>query len=220
MMKYQCNPLARLGMTAMLLIAAVALSPADPVELVSPNAQDIGFFGMAVAGIEDINGNSRGDVIIGAYRESGATTIRMGRVYIFEGSTGYLIRTLVSPNSQSNGRFGSSVADVPDVNGDGHPDIVVGAPGEDEGWGRVYLFDGTNGNVLQTIEFPDKEATASGRMGLSVTGIPDLSGDGRGDIAAGYGDSIMAWVPGPGGVLIFNGATGALIHSLESPNPE
>jgi hypothetical protein len=41
-----------------------------------------------------------------------------------------LLYQLTSPNEQEFGRFGVSVSGVPDVDGDGRGDVVVGAYGE------------------------------------------------------------------------------------------
>jgi hypothetical protein len=43
----------------------------------------------------------------------------------------------ISPNAVSGGNFGASVAGRGDYDGDGRPDIVIGAPGE----GNAYLYD-------------------------------------------------------------------------------
>jgi len=53
--------------------------------LISPNEQFLGWFGAAVSGIPDVNGDSRGDVIVGALsEESGGSPSDAGRAYIFE----------------------------------------------------------------------------------------------------------------------------------------
>ena len=47
------------------------------------------------------------------------------------------VRELASPRDQETGIFGTSVAGLPDVDGDGYGDVVVGAPGErDDPFGR------------------------------------------------------------------------------------
>lgn len=53
----------------------------------------------------------------------------------------------VSVSGSSMGRFGTSIASVADLNGDGLRDVAVGAPLENEGRGAVYIFlgDGQRG---------------------------------------------------------------------------
>lgn len=43
------------------------------------------------------------------------------------------------------GRFGAALTVLGDVNGDKLTDIAIGAPGEQENQGAVYLFHGTSG---------------------------------------------------------------------------
>lgn len=43
------------------------------------------------------------------------------------------------------GRFGSSLAVLPDLNTDGLSDLAVGAPLENNGQGSIYIFHGEGG---------------------------------------------------------------------------
>ena len=45
------------------------------------------------------------------------------------------------------GRFGTSLASLADLNGDGIRDVAVGAPLEDNGQGSVYIFNGRRRGV-------------------------------------------------------------------------
>ena len=50
------------------------------------------------------------------------------------------------------GRFGSSMAPLPDLNQDGVYDLAVGAPLENQGQGSVYIFHGdTRGTINSRI---------------------------------------------------------------------
>lgn len=172
-------------------------------ELRSPNEQESGYFGIAVAGVEDLDGDGRGDVLVGAYlEESGA-----GRAYVLSGSTGAVLQELESPNGEVSGRFGISVSGVPDVDGDGRSDLLVGDESAD-GAGRAYLFSGTTGVLLQTLSSPNPEQY--GDFGFSVSGVPDADGDGRGDLLIGSFENRA---------YLFSGATGALLQTLTNPDP-
>lgn len=190
--------------------------------LISPNAEDDGRFGYSVSGIQDVNGDGLGDVIVGAYLEGQGMP---GRAYIFCGTTGTPLHTLVSPNPQWGGYFGWSVSDVPDVNGDGFDDVIVGACQENPGGsptkaGRAYVFSGlTGGPPLHTLISPNEDAY--GKFGSSVAGVADVNGDGRGDVIVG------AFQENPGGsptdagrAYIFSGSTGAWHQTLISPNEQ
>lgn len=45
------------------------------------------------------------------------------------------------------GRFGTSLAPLPDLNMDGFNDLAVGAPLENDGQGSVYIFHGTSSGI-------------------------------------------------------------------------
>lgn len=52
-------------------------------------------------------------------------------------------------NGGQNARFGSSLAPVPDLNGDGFNDLVVGAPLEDDHKGAIYVFFSQHNRIIR-----------------------------------------------------------------------
>lgn len=52
------------------------------------------------------------------------------------------LKSELSVTGASMGRFGTSIASLADLNGDGLRDVAVGAPLEDENRGVVYIFLG------------------------------------------------------------------------------
>src|SRR5262245_8582964 len=110
---------------------------------------------------------------------------------------------LIDPVGENDGdTFGSSVASVGDVNGDGYDDVVVGAnyyPGLG-GQGRAYLFFGgpaMNSVADLVIPFPPG---GSGWFGISVASAGDFNGDGYPDIIIGARNA-----PIPGKAFIYYG---------------
>ena len=148
------------------------------------------YFGTSVASAGDVNGDGYADIIVGA---NGYTTgnANRGRAYIFYGGSG-----LVSENAsnadvilagENNGDFfGISVASAGDVNGDGYPDVIVGAKSASSN-GRAYIFEMS----YQMNNTADKIVTgeaASDLFGYSVASAGDVNGDGYADIIVGaYG---------------------------------
>ena len=49
---------------------AITESRAQVIEIASPNEDTEGYFGYAVSGVPDLDGDLNGDVIIGAYQEN------------------------------------------------------------------------------------------------------------------------------------------------------
>jgi hypothetical protein len=189
--------------------------------LISPDPE-AEYFGTSVSGLSDIDGDLRGDVLVAAESEDPATApINAGRVHVFSGSSGMLIRTLISPVEQKDGKFGLSISSVPDINGDGTNDIAVGSEEvisqELFKEGLVHLFDGVTGSFLATLQSPSGQT--SGFFGISVSGIPDLSGDGLGGVIVGANGEASGGSPTRAGrAHLFNGQTGEWIRTLRSPN--
>ncbi len=150
--------------------------------LVSPNEEEFGSFGSSLSGIGDANGDGRSDVIVGAPYEEPRTSPN-----IFDGATGELLHTLVSPNEQEDGKFGCCVSGIGDVNGDGRGDVIVGAdteyPGSSPQYsGQAYVFDGASGKLLHVLASPNE---GGGQFGRSVSGVEDANGDGWPDVIVG-----------------------------------
>jgi len=107
-------------------------------------------FGMAIAALSDIDADGRSDFAVGAPYDD-AIGIDSGSVYIFSGATGGLIRKI--DGGAVGDAFGWSLCDGRDFNGDGLPDLVVGAPLADApvtDSGQVYLYDPVTGTVLDS----------------------------------------------------------------------
>jgi hypothetical protein len=127
--------------------------------VVAPEPMDD--FGTAVAGVGDVNADGRDDFLVGADRGTGGS----GRAYLYSGLDGSLIRTL-SHGGAGQAGFGTAVAGGRDVDGDGTPDLLVGAPLEDGAGadaGRAYLFSGSDGSLLQEFQGPAAEARLPAR---------------------------------------------------------
>ena len=91
--------------------------------------------------------------------------------------------------------FGTSVANCGDLDGDGRPELAVGAPGVDitgkSNVGRVYVLSGATGAVLYSYDGQAAFQNAGDQLGLSLCTVNDLSGDARKDLVVGipYDDS-------------------------------
>src|SRR4051794_23111012 len=75
---------------------AGVLQPGDCV-LRSSHEEANGSFGGSVAGVYDVNGDGKGDLIVGAPAEAGGA-MGSGRAYIIDGATCQILHTLHSPN--------------------------------------------------------------------------------------------------------------------------
>ncbi len=160
-------------------------------------------FGKAVANLGDLNGDGIADLAVGASGDddgnwgAGAVWILFlhhdGTVKnyqkISETEGGF------SGNLSDNHFFGSSIANIGDLDNDGITDIAVGSYGDDEGGinsGAVWiLFLNSNGTVKNQQKINASNGNFGGNtmthdaFGIAVTALGDLNGDEIEDIAVG-----------------------------------
>ena len=92
-------------------------------------------------GIDDVTGDGRGDVIV---------SFGLTRFDVLDGTTGCLIYTL-EPAETSDTEV-RAVSAIPDVNGDGRPDILIGTVTFDGiNSGAAKIYDGATGAELRTL---------------------------------------------------------------------
>ncbi len=140
--------------------------------------------GLSVAILGDVNGDGTDDLVIGApFDDDNGTD--SGTVYVVNG---YAQTILYEKHGTSAGdRFGTSVANIGDMNGDGKDDVLVGAPGTDfngNDTGSITVYSGADGLIQYSALGPK----AGSRFGAAVAGGGDLNGDGRGDFIVGAPD--------------------------------
>ena len=165
-----------------------------------------GHLGDSVAGVGDINGDGVPDFAIGIPFGPNSVVLN-GAARVYSGSTGDLLFILGGATTSSI-RFGFSVSGAGDVNRDGTPDVIVGAPAN-LGVGSARVYSGATGALLHTFS---GNSTLDPLFGYAVAGAGDVDGDGFDDvIVSNPGDNTMG--SNSGGVHVFSGRTGALVFS-------
>ena len=160
-------------------------------------------FGTGVSSLGDLNGDGISDLAVSAEYD-GDGGVWHGAVWILFLDTNGTVQSHQKISDTEGGftgilsgmcTFGSDIANLGDLDGDGNDDLAAGSRRDDDGGtrkGAVWILflnsDGTvkshqkisdtQGNFTATLENEDQ-------FGRSVTNIGDLNGDGVVDIAVG-----------------------------------
>jgi hypothetical protein len=170
-----------------------------------------GQLGASVAAAGDINGDGVPDSLVGVPHHIvlGQNVINAGRAFVFSGNNGHVLRTLDDPTPQEGARLGFAVAGLQDIDSDGVPDLLVGAPGKDTPGvgdsqvGIAYIFSGRDGSVIRSLNFPSPGSSDAGATGAAVANA------GRHNVLIG--------APRRSRAFVFNAVTGALKFTIHSP---
>ena len=143
------------------------------------NSQD--HLGSRVAGVGDVDNDGVPDFAAGASGDDGNGDAA-GAAKVFSGATGALIYEFLGESLGD--QLGNAVTGAGDVNGDGHPDIGVGAiraAYQGSQSGRAYVFSGLDGSILLRFD----GAAVSDFLGGTLSGVGDVNDDGKDDLIVG-----------------------------------
>lgn len=196
------------GLTGLTIREHVGLSNAN-----SWSGEQLGF---SVFGIEDMDGDGKGDYLAAApfSDRQGSLPDYSGTVTCWSGATGSL---LWIQNGQPEELFGLSIAPGPDLTGDLRPEILVGAPARSYATrpqGLVYILDGSSGAILSEV-LGSTYMTGTRPFGSSLALLDDIDLDGYEDFFVGAPYATPgSGVPYAGEGFVISGASQALLWAL------
>lgn len=154
----------------------------------SPVIDDL--FGIASLGIADIDNDGVPDFLVGAPGDQTLNTF--GKVYVYSGQTGAQLTSLTLTGSQPGDFFGSHIFEIPDLTGDGKPEVLISSVlspancfASGFGPGKVQIFEGGTLQLLRQILPYDCTGSNLDLFGTSVVPVHDLDGDSLPDLAIG-----------------------------------
>jgi len=167
--------------------------PASTTTRIDSPAKRLGY---SLAGVGDVDGDDFDDLVATEIDKDDLS----GRAFVFAGGpdlTNLSVRSLASPDPRGQ-QYGASVALAGDVDGDGWPDFVVGAPAAPTVQlpSRAHLYHGGPVGLDGSVEL-----RADGTPGFAheVGGGRDVDGDGFDDVVVGATDSLVLF---RGGTLV------------------
>ena len=159
----------------------------------------------------DQNGDGFTDLFVGAPAQD------EGRVYLLSGKNGTVLQTY-APREEA-GSFGWYVARLDDLDGDGRPDLAVGAPYARDADGAMiggaFVLSSANGRVLYHWRGTDRR----GGFGGVVAAVADLDGDGKSEIAVAAPGTEDQTRSIPGELRIYSSATGKELRLWSGRQP-
>ncbi|MCP3902163.1 MAG: hypothetical protein GY715_00895, partial [Planctomycetes bacterium] len=192
-----------------------------PPPIDHPFPQANAAFGVAESGFE-FGTPAQPGLVIGTYRQDVGGVNDQGVVYRYVQSpcSFMLLDTLNHPDPQTNALFGYQVANIGDIDGDDRPDIAVSAHVQDVDGnvdqGRVYLFSGMTGALIDRVDNPVPSPNAY--FGVVIETIGLIDGDLVPDFAVGAHGQDLAGTNEAGQVYVFSGVDRSLLYTVDNPD--
>ena len=160
------------------------LSPIDLNELWSVPLDLSGAGWPSLVGLEDLDGDGVTDFGFAFHRLDGGETV----LHVLSGRNGDSLYRIsdddigATDDDRSWGTgFCSSLVSLEDVDGDGVPDLAMGADGLSLSHGGLFTFSGASGKLLYSVPVPE----LADYFGASITRVPDRDVDGVSELLVG-----------------------------------
>jgi len=163
--------------------------------------------GKSVSAAGDVNLDGYADVLVGLVGADPNGLDGAGTVLLYSGMDGSILQQWDGPNAGD--AYGASLASVGDLNGDGLPDVVIGAPGND----AANVYSGATGTLIYSWSV---SSNPTENFGVAVANAGDTNSDGFEDVIIGAN-----WAGGSsaeGAAYLYSGANGNLLFRFAGLN--
>lgn len=167
--------------------------------------------GSSIANAGDVNVDGIDDFIVGMPFADFGVIRGTGAAVVISGADGSILHRLTG--LEQYGHFGQAVDGAGDLDGDGHADLIVGAPFATTN--EAFAFSGATGLQLHAWH----TGGMADFLGGSVAGAGDVNGDGYDDVIVGarnynYNQTSQ------GRAIVYSGLDGSLLHSWRGYSSE
>lgn len=207
------------------LFAIAPLAQAQITLATAAGGTSLDLLGRALDVGPDVDGDGVKDLFVGCKSVSSG----YGAVQIRSGKTLAVISTIPSPAddlNQPDDQFGSAIAVLGDIDGDGRVEYAVGAPFADTDTGSTIITDAGAvfvKDIGSNDTFAIRGNKVNSRFGATVAKIGDLNADGVADFAVGAPRDDKNTAPGgnpyadamtdEGRVVVYSGKTMNVLHT-------
>ncbi len=183
------------------------IDTANETKLLASDGEAWELAGESVSGAGDVDGDGYDDVLMGIRKDEHDGSLG-GTVRLYRGGPGGVDADdetlIVASDSSFYDKFGVTLADLGDLDGDGYDDLAVGATSADAGVVYIYPGSASGPDSARELKLTPSDGPSGYEFGSALAAAGDLDGDGHADLAVAS-KAHEAGLSGSGSVYVYFG---------------